>query len=237
MLINLPFKIESQIRRALFRAVRARPGSAPYISGDSFRLLADHRFEQGHESGFDPARVAEGDLVYCEAGLVKQFLSGAGSTVANAFKLLTHNGDLNVDAATAGLLPENVSRWFAQNVCIDHPRVIPIPIGLENLRFHSNGIVGDFEALRKKYSESSKMNRIMYGFTAGTNTRERMPCIEALHKTALADPCERTNSRNYLRVLSHYRFVASPPGNEKTATGHGRRCTCAWYPSSSVPRA
>ncbi|MGA2477760.1 MAG: hypothetical protein ABSG63_03295 [Spirochaetia bacterium] len=221
MLKNLPFRLESAFVRAGYAAARARHGSSPYISGDTFRLLAQHRFEQGCEERFDPTMVVEGELVYCESGLLRTFFSGSGCRIKKPFRLLTHNGDMNIDAAVEGEMPPMVSHWFAQNVRVDYPKVIPIPIGLENRRFHANGIVGDFQALRQDLPKKDKKNRIMYGFTAGTNPRERVPCREALKGTALANEEGRTNGRDYLRLLSSYRFVASPPGN-------GEDCHRTW---------
>jgi hypothetical protein len=216
----LAFKVESEAWRAGYRLTRARPGSAPYISGDSFRALFRHRVEPGDES-FNPAAVVEGEIVYCEAGLLPDFLSGAGLQIGCPYSVLSHNGDLNIDRKIASMLPRNVARLFAQNVLVSDPRVVPIPIGLENRRFHANGITRDYDTLRRQRRSMQRVSRILYGFTSANNPKERGPCLDALRRSSCSDFRERTNSREYRRQLARYRFVASPPGN-------GEDCHRTW---------
>src|SRR5918992_312370 len=49
--------------------------------------------------------------------------------------LITHNSDGEIDAASlAWLEPDDgrLARWYAQNVTFDHPKVVPLPIGIAN---------------------------------------------------------------------------------------------------------
>jgi hypothetical protein len=218
----LLFKAESRAFRAFYDLAGLRPVSGRYLSGDAFRRLAQHRYEGITDRGsFRPDAVLDGDRVYCEAQLLPEFFTRVCPQVNAQFQLISHNGDLTIDARLSGMLPRNVVRWFAQNVAVRHERIVPIPIGLENRRLHTNGVIRDFDRLRRGLSASRKVNRILYGFTIGTNPSERVPCVEALQKSPLAVSQDRQDSRGYRRVLSRYRFVASPPGN-------GEDCHRTW---------
>ena len=72
---------------------------------------------------------------------------------------------------------------------ITHPKLTPVPIGLENLYYHMNGQVSLF----KKITEENKKNtifkkfRIFFAFNVGTNKIERQQAMDALSKNDMAD--------------------------------------------------
>lgn len=215
---NIPFRVESSCVRAWYRATGLRPGSAPFVSGDSFRAISNHVVEKGH--GLDPTRVRKGDVVFVEAWQLSSFAESCLPRIREPFVLITHNGDLNIDKSFLPVAEDRrIMRWFAQNALLRHPKVIAVPIGLENRFHHCNGVVNDYEKLAR--GRSQKSMRILYGFTVGTNEKERKPAFEALRASSLTDHGERTNSREYRFRLGRYAFVASPPGN-------GEDCHRTW---------
>jgi hypothetical protein len=187
-----------------------RPSSSPFISGDSLRAIADCVVEEGR--AFYPAKVHKGDAVFVQAGRLDDFFVNILPYIRDSFILVTHNGDINIDDRYMEIADHPlIFHWFAQNALLRHKKIQAIPIGLENRRLHSNGIVADFRKL--EVQGYPKLNRILYGFTLGTNETERLPALEALKKAPCADGLPRMNSRKYREILSHYRFVASPAGN------------------------
>jgi hypothetical protein len=207
---DMAYKIEGKAFRIANRALRAHPSSWPYISGDAFRALADHVLDA--DSEIDPRDVRTGDLVMVAAHELPRFAREALPGIEGRFVLLTHNSDWNIDASRMGLADDpRVARWFAQNCLCEHPKIVNIPIGLENRWRHNNGITGDYRALEGK--AVAKRARILYGFSVGTNEKERAPALESLRRAKGADECVWTNSRSYRRTLNGYCFVASPPGN------------------------
>lgn len=204
------FRMEHKVYREFYRATRLRPSSRPFISGDSFRALADHIMEG--VIGFDPALVNDGDIVFVETHLIDRFRLEYVPRIQNRFVLITHNSDRNIDEKAVSLAEEKkIIRWFAQNVVCWHPKVQPIPIGLENRCLHNNGIVRDYIALRTKLPPQEY--RILYGFNAATNNLERGQALLALRQCLVADEHSWSTSREYRKHLAGYCFVASPPGN------------------------
>jgi len=206
----MSFRIESSVMRAWYRLARRRPGSAPFVSGDTFRGVADHVLERGGR--IESRRVRRGEVVFVEARELSTFIQDYLPGIREPFVLITHNGDLNVDQSHLGLAEDpRIIRWFAQNALLRHPKVTGIPIGLENRHLHANGVIRDYELLLRR--ASPKTMRILYGFTLGTNASERKPALSALRASVIADSMERTNSRSYRKHLQRYGFVASPAGN------------------------
>lgn len=208
--MDIEYQIERRAMRAVYRILSPHPSSAPFISGDSFRALADHRYED--KGVCDPAAINAGDVVFVATSHLESFSSKYLPYIKAPFILITHNGDGNIDERRAQLADDRrIIRWFAQNVAFAHPKIQPIPIGLENLHYYDYGIIGDFRRLQGKHTE--RKARILYGFTVGTNIAEREPALRALKAAKAAEELERVNSREYRKRLAEYCFVASPPGN------------------------
>jgi hypothetical protein len=207
---NIPFRLESELFKGWYSFSKGRPSSRPFVSGDSFRSLADHIEEPG--SRIYPKSVRRGDIVFVQASELARFEESILPSVSKPFILLTHNGDLNIGQRFSRLADdEKVLHWFAQNLVFRHPKLTAVPIGLENRSLHSHGVIRDFVRLAKR--RSRRFNRILYGFTIENNPAERLPAAESLKASAQADFTSRLNSRKYRQLLNQYGFVASPPGN------------------------
>ena len=167
---DLLFKLDGYAVRSFYRATGLRPSSQPYISGDSFRALADHTLDYGGK--MDGSKVGKRDIVFVNADMLPHFIEQVLPAIGAPFLLISHNGDRNIDASYAGLANDaRVIAWFAQNAVARHPKLIPLPIGLENRKKHNNGIVGDYDRLRRHPVE--KTMKILYAFNVATNRSER----------------------------------------------------------------
>jgi hypothetical protein len=208
---NLPLKLERAAFVSAYRLLDLRPSSSPYLSGDGFRMLCTHFYEGETRHSFAPSAVKQDELVFCEAWHLREFLTGPALRLRSSFSVVSHNGDCNVDESFLGILPKNLMSLFAMNVLVRDERIIPLPIGLENKRLHYNGIVRDFDTLRRKAVE--KKPRILSAFTVGNNAKERGDALRYLSAMPLNDTIGRINSRAYRKVAATYMFIASPPGN------------------------
>lgn len=197
-------------RRRIRSSAVPRPPSLPFISGDSFRALADHVYEDGAPP-FDPRRVGRGDVVFVATHLARRFFTQDHRQIEHPYVLITHNSDDHVTADLAAMMDERVLAWFAQNLVCRHPRITPIPIGLENLHYYDGGIVPDFLRLRSRVVV--KRPRILQSFTVATNLAAREPAERALRDLSFVDRVVGRDSYSYRRILQRYQFVASPAGN------------------------
>jgi hypothetical protein len=208
---NLPLKIERTIFSSAYRLAKLRPSSSPYLSGDGFRMLCKRFYEGETRHFFEPSTVKQDELIFCDAWHLREFLTGPALRIRSPFSVISHNGDCNIDEGFLGILPRNLMSLFSMNVLVRDERVIPLPIGLENKRLHYNGIVRDFDTLRRK--AVPKKPRILSAFTIGNNANERGEALRHLSAAPLNDTIVRINSRAYRKIAATYMFIASPPGN------------------------
>ncbi|MFA6506584.1 MAG: hypothetical protein WCT14_10820 [Treponemataceae bacterium] len=205
------FKFESTLLRAWYKKTGRHPLSKPYISGDGFRSVCPREFLSDSSNGFDSDTTTPGALIYCRGDRLRSFLTETAPRIQVPFSIICNNDDTTLTPDWVPLFPPNMVRLFGQNVLIDDPRVIPLPIGLENARLHYNGVIRDYQALRRRPAPTR--NRVLFAFTVGTNKAVRGPARAFLEKFSLADSLDRVNSRTYRKIASDYRFIASPPGN------------------------
>lgn len=91
------------------------------------RLINNQRYAQLAGCNYDDEAIKKGKIVYSRTHtIVGQFRKLAGF---GRCKLVTSFSDSCVTQEMADQLPENVIRWYSNNVACDHPRVTAIPIG------------------------------------------------------------------------------------------------------------
>ncbi len=209
---SLRFRVEKNKTRLLrYVYKRTRPSSYPFISGDGFRLLANHVYDETTRD-IAPQRIGEGQLVFVQTDYLRSFFRDVDPKINGRYKLITHNSDTPVDEALIILSSEKVSAWFAQNVARLSPKVVPIPIGLENLHHYNLGIPAYFRQTLGQHP--TQVNRILVAFSVHTNAAER----QAAYENAMQNPLAATlpswpGQKDYLLALASYRFVVAPPGN------------------------
>jgi len=212
VIFNFLFKVYRIMGRTFIKySKNPRPDSYPYITGDGFRNLADHIYDNAHPD-INPNIIKDRDIIFIGDSRTLKFLMEIHPLINAHYVLITHNGDEVIDLERITLADDKVIKWYGINVTVNHPKVIPLPIGIENKHFYVCGITSIFDkVIAKKYR---KISRIFYGFTVSTNTFEREPALKALTKHNLAVTSKTwLNFKKYLNHSATYQFVASPPGS------------------------
>ena len=206
------FRIKSKIYRELAGLFNYRPTSYPYISGDGFRAMADHIYDETYKcKAFE---IKDGSVVFLKTDMIKEWFEQVHPKITAKYKLITHNSDACVGETEARLVDDKIIHWFAQNNVYEHPKISPIPIGIENKHWFMSGWVICKFVNKLRRQNNIKNDRILFGFNANTNAKERTGALEALRKCPMADEItERLDPPGYFKLLNRYRFVASPDGN------------------------
>jgi hypothetical protein len=212
------------IRRRIIRKINAvlglHPSSYPYISGDGFRAMATHRHEKG--SPADPSAVSDGDIVFVESDLIKDFFTTVHPRIASRYVLVSHNSDTNIGVDWIRCIDDKIIRWFAQNTAVRHPKIVPLPIGLENARYADNGIPSVFKKLSvyslAEWKNIHKDPCIVLAFSIDTNREARQPIADKLKDSSMIDffPTDILADKppiTRLNRLKRAMFAISPPGN------------------------
>ncbi|MCX6712937.1 MAG: hypothetical protein NTY66_01880 [Candidatus Vogelbacteria bacterium] len=193
------------------RSANPRPGSFPYISGDGFRQIADRIYDETGKCR--PEEIAAGNIVFVKSDYLHEFFRDVHPLIKNPYKLISHNSDYNITPEDLKYIDEKIIHWYGQNVYASHPKLTPIPFGLDNLYYYHLGVPDPLEKINRR-KETPKKNRIVFGFSINTNPKERQPAHDYLTTAKLAEPLIwETDPEKYFSLVNEYKFIACPSGN------------------------
>jgi hypothetical protein len=211
-------------------------GADDFISGERFQALADltiatdgilqHRslppeaacvVLRGSATGIqsmsdaDLVRIQKSCRLFVYSSLLDDFFLTIYPRLRGPFVLMSHNGDEGIGAKYRKYLDGGkIVLWVAQNIEIQHPRLIGVPIGIANSQY----IHGDVEALDRVRRESVAKNRLCYlQFEVQTNPEERARILKTIQENTDIRVQPGRDYESYLRVLASHRYAVCPPGN------------------------
>lgn len=210
-ILKNPHRIIPEVSRRLNLRMNRRPGSKPFLSGDTFRKIADHVWES-QTKNLQPTQVKKGDIIFCEADRFMEFRDMILSKVKVNYTLILGNSDENHYASFQSEFSElSVSKIYAQNIGDEIQGVTPLPIGLEN-RWRANH--GKISMFRKMNTDVNKKTfRIMSAFSIGTNREVRGLAHDILSENPIVDSMGMMAPRKHRKAIARYAFIACPPGN------------------------
>ena len=186
-----------------------RPSSKPFISGDSFRKISDHIFDE--TKTLKVGKVKTNDLVFVRNDLLKYFFENYHIKIKNPYILISHNADEPIDESYQKYLDSKIVHWFCFKLNFPmSKKVTPIPAGLENMRYRKNGIIRNFLKVQKIKESKDK---IMSSFNENTNYLERnkLKNISANHEAIIQKNYD--SPLEYLLALNKFQYNLSPDGN------------------------
>lgn len=135
--------------------------------------------------------------------------------------LVTGNSDLPVDDKFLHKIPENVVCWYAQNALLNHPKIVPIPLGIENHEFaNRRGHGVTYRSAGEKLNLLSSIpdkvrSKFMYAnFKISTNPRHRQLLYDYIKNVPHIDLDEPVLTvAQFFDKLLEYKMVLCPIGN------------------------
>jgi hypothetical protein len=193
--------------------------SYPFLSGDSFFYSCEFFFKSGalHNIQKRNGRPQKQTSIFVKISDVKEFISFLMESPTRnflKFSIVLHNGDENIEESILELLASKVRKVYAVNILTKSEKFVPIPIGLENRRYFTNGVPKDFEKLLS-IGLPKWQNReisILQAFSMHTNPKERETCSQIAVQLG-ARILEQASPQEYKRTLTQSKFVLSPAGN------------------------
>jgi len=131
----------------------------------------------------------------------------------NPFVLITHNSDINIVKEPLVFFILNhplVIGWHAQNVCIRHPKLSPLPIGIANSQW-GHGELSVFEPFVEG-AVWSKEEDIYMNFSVNTSPLLREECKRVCESKGIVF-LKSVSFREHIRRLSKYKYCICPGGN------------------------
>jgi hypothetical protein len=207
---NKKYSLETKLYKLLGYS-KKRMSSSPFISGDTFRALTNNIYENKNKN-ISIKCVKKHPIIFVESSLLIEFFKNIHSKIENKYILISHNGDENIGKEYLKYIDDKLHLWFAQNCTIEHNKIIPIPIGLENYYHYNHGRIENFHKLIN--TNKRKIEKILYGFSIKTNPKERMKALSILEKSNYTEKITKNyNSYDYLKNMQKYIAIASPAGN------------------------
>ncbi|MGB8815772.1 MAG: hypothetical protein WCC74_00835 [Minisyncoccia bacterium] len=207
---NSLFKIKVWTTRKVVKLFKlGRHTSYPFITGDSFRALAQHIFDES--SDIDCPSVMHSDIVFVRTDFLHTFFKKIHIKIINPYILISHNADNNIDSQYEKYIDDKIIHWFAQNLLIDNKKITPIPIGI-TLRFYDKKNT-TAELIKKYRNKIGRILKIFFGFYGNTN-KKRLGIVNDLRKCSVCVECKDFLEKDkYYDQVSNYVFNASPIGN------------------------
>jgi len=149
-------------------------------------------------------------IVYVYGHDLDLFFREAFPEIDHPIKLISHNTDYPVDSKYIQYLDDDkIIKWYAQNAILDHPKLVPVPIGIANKQWPHGNIDNFLHVMRL---DNKKENVVYKNFDIGTNMGVRSRVNQITNQNNIF--MDRTYPHTeYLQRVAKSLFVISPPGN------------------------
>ena len=189
-----------------------RQNSSPFLSGDLFADQADVQMYSPKFRSKQPTlkEVSNARVIFCPSHFLERFLDEFSKSI-NAKVLLLGNSDRDFDFFEIGDLPKSINQVFAQNLLNESANSRLLPIGIENIRLGTNGLLSLFS---EDLASKSKVDKVLIGPFSPTSSEREFFRSSWINESSDLEVCRgRLTPRQYAEMSSGFRFVASPRGN------------------------
>lgn len=198
-----------------------RQASFPFVSGDTFRSISDYVIDVETDIERLLTRITrsyfEKEVLFCEVARLEDLVHCIDKFNLMHIIVLVHNGDV-IDVELVRKLSTKVDRIYCVNWLEDRTIAEPIPIGIENAHWSTNGKLNDMvEYYEANLSASLARDRPVTCFQAfkkATNPEEREKVSSTFQNIEGSVTFRNRISRSkFKEMLNRSKFVISPPGN------------------------
>ena len=181
-----------------------------YIDGTFFKSLCDVYLDKNILDYKNPQKEV---ILYADTHDYKKALSLINYQSDRNFTLVTHNSDDRIDKTD---MPPNLDMWYGLNINFEHPKLQPIPIGLENEHWHPNKR-RLMQLANSTVNPQKRKIKALCQFNQCTFKEERTSILfDVINEKIFADQyycLNGENFREYAYNLNTYAFCLCPRGN------------------------
>lgn len=225
--LSVPRDTET-IHRSLTRkfSTAAIRSSAPFLSGDTFKLASDIVLQGNFMQELSDAvsiNMSRPVRVFSPAGpmsdipfKLSKWLSANAKFYLGSVDLIIHNGDSIPNTDTYTQYASRFRRVHSVNWLGDSAITNPLPIGLENSEKQVNGVPADYLKIinRGLRTWDDRDITLLICFSLSTNPVERNRAMQVAKDIPGSYIVEKPiTPRRYRDLVCRSRFVLSPPGN------------------------
>jgi hypothetical protein len=209
-----------------------KPDTLKIITGEKIQELTDHTivlrgqyyveeqfkhtnckytyFEPSQRISELPEDILKAKSLFVYTHILDFFFYEIYPLLKHSFVLVTHNSDYGISEKYERFIAEGkIIKWFAQNVEYDHPKLVPIPIGLANLMWPH----GNLETVKNVQKENNRKEMLVYkNFEINTAANRRLHVDQATSVNGIYMSSKKPHVE-YLRDISKSYFTICPMGN------------------------
>lgn len=192
------------------------------IYGDQFEKLCDYvchgiALETVQNS---PNLVPGCKLMFCEGHNIGHAIEHIKRMQHETFVLVSHNSDANILDHTArnfdyhyveSKIPGNIKKIYAQNLNVLSDRIRPLPIGLENYKWHKGQKWHEIESMIPQVFKRDC--RLYINHAIATNPIEREEPYRLFRGKSWATSKGKVSYLEYLTDLKTHKYRICPFGN------------------------
>lgn len=200
---------ETWLSPSIPRTDNKRPGSYPFICGDTFRRIANFVIDETLIP-FDPAKVTPGDIIFLNGNYLEIFVTNIHPLIQAPYILLTHNSLQPAPGTFESLLYDpKLIAWFGKNITItNHPKLFPLPLGIPNPHWPW----GNTQLIKETVDKQLEKKHLLYlNFDIKTNSI-RKKVQELFESKNFCYVTAKKPYQEYLEDIAQSKFVLSPEG-------------------------
>ena len=210
----------------LIRGVLRRIGYAknrtsyPFLSGDTYRSLADFVYEVGwdKENFRQISLDTDRNVLFVSLKDYGNFIAQISSMniYLNSTTLILHNHDSMPSYSEIEFLKTRVLKIFCANWVGPLELASPLPLGLENFSYLRNGVPRDISKLIRNglLPFENRTIELSGAFSISTNVSERSRAFQFLSNYPGAYITTNFISLNqYRELVANSKYILSPPGS------------------------
>ena len=140
-------------------------------------------------------------ILFIYTHIAKSFLDLYLEKTNNNFTIITHNSDIGIDVTFLKYLNNNhILKWHAQNVCLKHPKLNALPIGIANSQWRH----GNLTLLNQVISESKmeKEKLVYLNYKINTNKSVRKPIFKMLSSKKFVTCNSNLSYQDYCKIFN-----------------------------------
>ena len=188
-------------------------GSNEIIHGDKFQQFCDVCVNEQNLTIDYEKLVKQDCVIFCKTDFIPQLFEVLYCIKDRNYILITHNSDYPIDEIRYYGKPASIKRWYALNVEVEKPDLIPIPSGME--RPLGCGYSSDDSVLLKRLQQKREYHNLVYmNYNENNNLQERKNVTEYFkEKSWVTYKQHGISFPDYIDNCYNHKFVVSPPGN------------------------
>ncbi|QWD32248.1 hypothetical protein G6678_01740 [Polynucleobacter paneuropaeus] len=204
-----------------------RPSSFPFLSGDTYRSIADIIIETAEQlelfekliynyKNIKCAVYISGNLIESSELLFTETIIRLQKTSSKLnINLILHDYDKKINSNIINILSDLFNEIFLINYTETGKNIINIPIGLENFYYNRGGISEYYQDYKndKYLKEIKKNNMIFAAFNIFTNYQERSQLKLLIESSGYKFSGASLPTEIYINNIKNSYFTLSPEGN------------------------